>query len=159
MNINYGHGKFIVILVALVLSACAGTEALVTSPSVSLSSVEIKKIGFGGQTFLLQFEVENPNPFALPIREIRYSVLLGNRKFASGKTQCDFAIPAHGDGRFAISVDLDLLSSGVELASMISNGKRDIVVYELDGSLTVDIPLIRPIGFSSTGTVALQIAF
>lgn len=156
MQINYCHGKFIAILMAGLLSGCAGTEALVTAPSVSLTSVEVQKIGFEGQTFLLKFDVENANSFPLPIKEIRYSVLLGNQRFASGKTQCDFTIPARGDGKFAISVNLDLLNAGTELAAIIGGGVRDSVIYELDGSLTVDIPLLRPIRFSSTGTVAVQ---
>ena len=52
----------------MVLSACAGTETLVSSPTVSLASVELERAGLRQQTFLLGFDVSNPNPFPLPVR-------------------------------------------------------------------------------------------
>ena len=50
----------------LVLSACAGTEAIVTTPKVDLVSVELEKASLNRQTFLLGFDVSNPNAFPLP---------------------------------------------------------------------------------------------
>jgi LEA14-like dessication related protein len=156
MHTRDGFGKYLVVVMAVFLGGCAGTEMLVTAPVVNLLSVEVGKFDFQKQTFLLEFDVENSNSFPLPIKQIRYTVRLEDRKFARGEARCDFVIPAHGKGDFVISVELDLLNAGTELASIVRNGVREKIVYELDGSLTVDIPLIRPIGFSSTGTVAVQ---
>ena len=156
MHNRYSLGKYRVIVMAVFLCGCAEIETLVTAPSVNLVSVEIGEFDFQKQTFLLKFDVENSNAFPLPIKEIRYTVRLEDRQFARGEARCDFIIPAHGEGDFVISVELDLLNAGTELASIVRSGVRENIVYELDGSLTVDIPLIRPIGFSSTGTVAVQ---
>lgn len=138
------------------LCACAATKSFVQAPAVNLSSVELSKINFKQQTFLLGFRVENPNAFPLPVKMIRYKVMLEDHKFAGGETQCDFTIPAHGDGTFVISVELDLLQSGAGLTSVIRNGARGGIAYELDGSLTLDIPLVPPIDFSSEGSVMVQ---
>lgn len=158
MLTKYSLGNHLVVVTAVFLCGCAGTEALVTAPSVNLVSVEIGKFDFQKQTFLLEFDVQNANSFPLPIKEIRYTVRLEDRTFARGEARCDFIIPAHGEGDFIISVELDLLNAGTELAAIVRSGVREKIVYELDGSLTVDIPLTRPIGFSSTGTVAVQSA-
>lgn len=153
MHAMHGIRNLMALSVAVALSACAATGTLVTTPSVKLTSVQISKIGFAGQTFLLAFDVDNPNSFPLPIRKIRYAVMLEKQKFARGETQCDITIPAHGEGEFVISVDIDILQSGAGLASIVRSGVRHNVLYKLDGSLALDIPLTRPISFSSTGTV------
>ncbi len=148
--------KVILVVAVLCVSGCAATESLLKAPSVNLSSVELSKIDFSQQTFLLGFDVQNPNAFPLPVKMIRYRVMLENSKFAGGETQCDFTIPALGDGAFVISVDLDVLQSGAKLASIIRHGVHNNIDYELNGSLTIDIPLVRPIDFSSSGTVLVQ---
>ena len=74
-------------------------------------------------------------------------------KFAGGKTQGSFTVPARGDDSFAISVDLDILSTATHLTSLLSGGFRESVSYELKGSLAVDIPFVNPIPFSSSGVI------
>lgn len=138
------------------LSGCAATESFVQTPSVNLTSVEIDKISFKGQTVLLGFGVENPNAFPLPVKMIRYKVMLEGRKFAGGEAQCDIMIPARGDGTFVMSVELDLLQARDDLTSIVRNAAGGDIDYELVGSLTLDIPLTRPIDFSSAGTVTIK---
>jgi LEA14-like dessication related protein len=146
-----------ILLLALVLSACATLpENLVKSPSVTLSNVEIVGFGFNGQTFLLSFDVENPNPFALPVRSIDYGLKLDGQRFASGETASDFTIPASGNTSFAISVDLNLLQSAPQLLSIVRDAARRELAYELDGHLGVDIPLTPPIKYHNSGTIRLN---
>lgn len=149
--------RHVIVLITITgVAGCAGSGAFLKAPSVSLVSVKVSKIDFAQQTFLLGFDVENPNPFPLPVRKIRYRVMLEDRKFAGGETQCDLTIQSNSVSKLVISVDLDLLQSGAQLTSIIRSGVQDDIGYELDGSLTVDIPLVSPISFSSTGTVAVQ---
>jgi len=145
-----------ILVVAFCLPGCANTGAFVETPAVNLTSVELDKIGFKGQTFLLGFDVENPNAFPLPVKMIRYKVMLEGRKFAGGEAQCDIMIPARGEGTFVMSVELDLLQTRDDLVSIVGDGASGEIDYQLDGSLTLDIPLTRPVDFSSEGTVALQ---
>ena len=139
--------------VTLVLSACAGTETLVSSPTVNLASVELEHAGLRQQTFLLGFDVSNPNPFPLPVRSMTYRVLFDDEKFAGGEAAGSFTVPARSADEFMISVDLDILNSAGQLAALMQNGVPDQVSYALEGSLTVDIPFTRPIPFSSTGVI------
>lgn len=137
----------------LTLSACAGTETLVSSPTVSLSSVELERADLRQQTFLLGFDVSNPNPFPLPVRSMTYRVLFDDEKFAGGEAAGSFTVPARSDDEFQISVDLDILSSVGQLTALMQDGVPEQVNYALEGSLTVDIPFTRPIPFSSSGVI------
>ena len=60
---------------------------------------------------------------------------------------------ARGDNSFAISVDLDFLSSATHLRSLLHGGLQENIRYELKGRLAVDIPLVKPIPFSSSGVI------
>ena len=148
-NSNICIGLFAVFL----LSACAGTGTVIDSPKVDLTGVQLTAADFRSQTFLLNFDVNNPNPFPLPVKAVTYRVTFNDQKFAGGETQGSFTVPARGADSFSISVDLDLLGSATQLTSMVRGGFRDNVSYELKGSLAVDIPFVSPIPFSSSGVI------
>ncbi len=142
------------LLFALVsLSGCAGTGSVIDSPRVDLTAVELTSANIRRQTFLLSFDVSNPNPFPLPVKAVDYEVIFDDRKFAGGQTQGSFTVPASGDDSFAISVDLDFLSSATHLTSLFSGGFSENISYELQGSLAVDIPFVKPIPFSNSGVI------
>ena len=145
------------VLLSLAMSGCATTmEDIVRSPSVELRSVEVLGLGFNGQTFLLSFNVENPNPFALPVSSVSYSLTLDGHRFASGQTPGEFSVPASGSGEFAISVDLNLLQSTPQLLSIVRQGVRKDIAYELDGRFAVDIPLAPAVSFRNSGSIRLS---
>ena len=142
-----------VLMIAACLSACASSGAIVDSPTVDLIDVELTSASFKRQTFLLRFQVANPNPFPLPVKAVEYRVTIDQQKFAGGETQGGFTIPAAGDESFAISVELDVLKSATHLASLLRGGFSENVSYELKGSLAVDIPFVKPLSFSNSGIV------
>lgn len=149
--------QFQVALLAIGLSACASVpEKLIDSPRVSLSNVQVVGLGFDSQTFLLSFDVANPNPFPLPIRHVGYGVRLDGRRFASGETASEFTVPANGNTSFAISVDLDLLQTAPQLLWLVRDGTRRDVSYELEGQFAVGIPLTPQINYRDTGNIRLS---
>ena len=92
------------------LSGCASSlENWIKSPTVELTEVELVGLDFSSQTFLLSFDVSNPNGIALPIKSVSYGVKLNGQSFARGETASAFSVPANGASQFGISVDLDLL--------------------------------------------------
>jgi LEA14-like dessication related protein len=137
-------------------AGCAGTASLVSSPEVDLDHVEVTELGFSGQTFLLTFNVANPNPFPLPIRTIAYGVDLDGRRFASGATAGGFTVPASGSAEFAISVDLDLLQTAPPLLYTVRDSLTRDIPYELKGEFGLDIPATEPLRFRSSGAVRLS---
>jgi len=142
---------------AIGLGGCATTlENLVKSPSVELRNVQVVGLGFNSQTFLLSFDVSNPNAFALPVRSVSYGIKLDGQRFASGKTPSEFSVPANGETKFAISVDLNLLQTAPRLLSILRQSVREDVKYELEGVLAVDIPFTPPVSYRNSGTIRLS---
>ena len=135
------------------LLACAGTGSVIDSPQIDLTKVELTSANFRQQTFLLSFDVSNPNPFPLPVKAVEYHVMIDDEIFAGGETQGSFTVPARGEETFAISIDLDFLSSATHLTSLFRGGFQENVRYELKGHLAVAIPLVKPLPFSSSGVI------
>ena len=141
------------ILATSLLSACASTGDLVSAPDVSLRNVQLTDVELSRQTFILSFDVTNPNPFPLPISAVSYGVELDSQRFASGRTQGGFTVPASGDGEFAISVELNLLKTAPQLLYIVRDGEKRDITYELKGQLGIDIPLVKPVDFESSGAI------
>ncbi|MDJ0904618.1 MAG: LEA type 2 family protein [Woeseiaceae bacterium] len=138
------------------LAGCASTGDLVTAPSVDLKNVEATELGFSGQTFLLAFDVRNPNPFPLPVSTVSYGVELDGYRFATGSTAAGFTVPASGQAQFAISVELDLLKTAPPLLYIVKDSRERDVPYELKGEFGLDIPMTGPVHFQNSGAVRLD---
>jgi len=70
------------VVTALALFACAGMETVISAPDVSLRKVTVTNLDFSSQTFLLGFDVVNPNAFPLPVSRVSYGVELDGQHFA-----------------------------------------------------------------------------
>jgi len=142
--------------VACLLAGCASTGAMIEKPGVSLRNVQVTEIDLDGQTFVLDFNVVNPNPFPLPIRAVSYGVELEGLRLASGETQGAFTVPAGGDGHFAITVDVDLMHTAPQLMFIVRDGIYRDIPYALEGSLAIDVPFARPVSFRNQGSIRLD---
>jgi len=139
------------------LGGCASIpEDAISRPVVELRDIQVVGLGFQAQTFLLTFDINNPNPFPLPLNHIKYGLKLDGQLFASGATPCDMSIPAAGQSDIAISVELDLLSTAPQLLSLVRDGKRRDIPYELKGEFGVDIPLVPTVNYRTNGSIRLD---
>ena len=139
----------------LILVGCAGSS-LMTRPSVQLQSVDVAEATLAGQSVLLGFSVHNPNPYPLPVSGVRYKVRFNGQNFAGGETDGEFMIPANGDGSFTISVDMDLLGSTTQIASLLRAGMSENVRYELFGNLDLALPATPSVAFTHRGSIPLH---
>ncbi len=152
--------RLLLVVVLVGSGGCATSlENIVRTPRVELTNIEVMGLGFKSQTFLLSFEVSNPNAFALPIKNVSYGVRLDGQRFASGTTPTGFSVPAQGNAPFAISVELDLLQTAPRLLSTVRQGDRAYIGYELEGELAVDIPLTPPITYEGSGNIRIGNAY
>ena len=142
-------------LVCLV-AGCASTGVMVERPSVSLSNVEVTEIDLDSQTFVLDFDVSNPNPFPLPVRSIAYGVELEGLRLASGETQGAFTVPAGGQENFVITVDVNLMRTAPQLLFIVRDGIYRDIPYALEGSFAIDIPFTNPVSFRNEGSIRLN---
>lgn len=142
--------------VALLATGCASTGAIVERPSVTLSKVAVTEVDLGGQTFVLDFDVVNPNPFPLPIRSIAYGVELEGLRLASGETQSAFTVPAGGESHFEITVDVDLMRTAPQLMFVVREGMYRDIPYALEGRFAIDVPFANPVTFRNEGSIRLN---
>ena len=142
--------------VACFAAGCASTGVMIEKPGVSLRNVEVADVGLDGQTFVLDFDVVNPNPFPLPISSVSYGVELEGLRLASGETQSAFTVPAGGDSHFAITVDVDLMRTAPQLMFIVRDGIYRDIPYALEGSLGIDVPLVKPVSFRNQGSIRLD---
>ena len=142
--------------VACLAAGCASTGITVAKPDVNLSNVEVTDIGLDSQTFVLDFDVINPNPFPLPIRSISYGVELDGFRFASGETQGEFTVPANSDSHFAITVDVDLMRTAPQLMFIVRDGVHRDIPYALEGRFAIDVPFADPVSFRNAGSIRLN---
>jgi LEA14-like dessication related protein len=149
----------LLLLIGFVLSACAGTQIAVEPPIVSLKNVDVTEVDFSKQTFVLSFDVTNPNSFPLPINYVSYGVKLDKQRFASGETTASFTVPANSDSEFAISVDLDLFRTAPQLLYTFRDGASRDLSYELSGEFGIDIPFVGAVPFEYNGEIRLRPLF
>lgn len=150
------YTRYVACVAALaMLGGCAAVATNISQPSVRLSNVDVGSVDFSKQTFILGFDVSNPNPFPLPIKSVSYGVKLDDQRFASGETIASFTVPANSDSTFAISVDLDLLRTAPQLLYTVRDGVTDGLSYELSGKLGIDIPFVEPISFETSGEISV----
>ena len=142
--------------VALLATGCASTGAIVERPGVTLSNVAVTEVDLGGQTFVLDFDVVNPNPFPLPIRSIAYGVELEGLRLASGETQSAFTVPAGGESHFEITVDVDLMRTAPQLMFVVREGMYRDIPYALEGRFAIDVPFANPVTFRNEGSIRLN---
>lgn len=144
-------------LVCCGLTACASLpESVISSPEIELRDVQVMGLGFDSQIFLLSFDISNPNPFPLPVKHVRYGVRLDGQRFASGATESSLSVPAGGATQFAISVELDLLTTAPQLLTILRAGTRRDIPYALEGELGIDIPMTPPVSYRTDGTIRLD---
>lgn len=142
-------------LAASGLTGCASPGPVIASPAVRLEQVELQQLDLYGQTFLLGFSVHNPNPFALPVGNVRYEIRLDGERFAGGETRTGFVVAPDATTRFSISVELDLVQSGSGFNTLIESGFERTTRYELKGSLRIDLRSAKPVPFAESGQVRL----
>ena len=99
MNDIAVRNSFLSIVALAMLAGCATTETMIAKPTVVLKTVELSKVGISSQTFVLGFEVKNPNAFPLPIESVRYRILFDGQKFAGGETPAR-AVTDRKSGRY-----------------------------------------------------------
>ena len=142
--------------VAWLAAGCASTGVIIERPSVTLSNVALTEVDLGSQTFVLDFDVVNPNPFPLPIRSIAYGVELEGLRLASGETQSAFTVPAGGDSHFEITVDVDLMRTAPQLMFVVREGIYRDIPYTLEGRFAIDVPFANPVTFRNEGSIRLN---
>jgi LEA14-like dessication related protein len=94
----------------------------------------------------LTLEVENPNAFPLPGAELRFDLLVNGVQVVSGREATLAALPAGGQARIKLPVDISLLGAGRAAASLRGGGELRLRGTVRAGGLETPVDLRLDVG-------------
>lgn len=124
-------GACTLLLTALVaLSSCA-------YPSVSVRSARLDSVKLSGLTVDVYFDVNNPNPFALPLEQVDWNLRLFDTRVGAGTTRMDKTLPAQRTTRVKMPIRVRFEDVG-SIAGRVVNARS--IDWDLDGTAQFQSP-------------------
>ncbi len=143
-----------IVILAMGLQACATLKPGFETPTVTISSFKTLPSDSMMPAFAIGLRVVNPNPDALNLRGISYTVRLAGSEVIKGVGNDLPVIPAYGEGEFNLTATANLFA-GMRLVSDLLKSNKDTFAYEVEAKL--DIGALRPsIRVKDGGTISLS---
>jgi LEA14-like dessication related protein len=120
-------------------------------PNLTVVGIELQGGNFLQQSFLVKFQVQNPNNRALPVSGLHAELNVGGQRIASGVSNRAFVVPAMGQSDFDMTISANLGAALLQLA----NRHNDSVDYEVTGAASLDLPFFHDLPFRQTGSFSL----
>ena len=134
--------KFSLFIVpALLLAGCVGMGPGYETPSVTLSSFKALPSESGLPAFEIGLRVINPNPEALELRGVAYTISLDGHELIKGVGNQLPVIEGYGEGEFKLTAAANLFG-GIRLITDLMRNQRETFTYEFEAKL--DIGAFRP---------------
>lgn len=121
-------------------------------PDVRLVNIEVVKTRLLHQDFNLHFRVDNPNDASLPVRGLRYKVLLNGVLLAEGESSDWFIVDANSHRYFEIPVRTNLWQHLKYIAKVLKNHHQP-VHYRLEGELKTGLLFGHSVHLTRNGEI------
>jgi LEA14-like dessication related protein len=141
-----------VLLCLLMLCAAAACAPKFERPVLTVSSVELQSGNLFQQSFLVKFQVQNPNDRELPVQGLHAELDVGGQRIASGVSNRAFVVPPMGQSEFGMTITANMAAALLQLA----NQRADTIDYELSGSASLNLPFLREVPFHQAGSFSLK---
>lgn len=137
------------LLVLLAVTACA---AKFERPELTVIGIDMQGGNLLQQTFLVKFQVRNPNDRALPVSGLHADLSVGGQRIASGVSNHAFVVPPKGESQFDMTITANMALALLQLA----NQHSDSIDYQVTGSASLDLPFLHDLPFHQTGSFSLK---
>ena len=141
--------KPLLLLLVLCTAACA---AKFERPNITVVGIDMKSGNLLQQTFLVKFQIQNPNDRELPVSGLHVELNVGGEQIASGVSNQAFVVPAHGQSEFDMTITANMALAMLKLA----NQHADSIDYEVTGAASLDLPFMHNLPFHQNGTFPLK---
>jgi len=121
-------------------------------PDLTVIGIELTGGNLLQQTFLVKFQVQNPNQRALPVQGLHAELSVGGERIASGVSNRAFVVPPMGQTEFDMNITANMAAAIFKLA----NQHTDSIDYELTGSASLDLPFMHELPFHQAGSFSLD---
>ena len=128
-------------IVAVLVAGCAALEDELARrwPTASVESARVAGLDFEAARLALDVRIDNPNPLAVELDGLDYTLRLDGRRVLSGDRGERLEVPADGSGRVAIPLRIPYREVRAVLGGL---AERDSVRYAVDLGLQVDVPVL-----------------
>ena len=141
-----------VFLTALIFGAVGAPAIAQTAPEVSIASVTGIALQGNNAVLDLLLSVRNQGGLALPLQALRFHCWLAGVDVARGRSTKPVTIPAQGQARVPVRLNVHSASLLDALTSAAPDGT---VPYKLEGHAEIGLTMLQ-IPFSHSGVVALN---
>ncbi len=141
--------KPLLLILLLCTAACA---AKFERPNLTVVGIDMKSGNLLQQTFLVKFQIQNPNDRELPVSGLHAELNVGGEQIASGVSNRAFVVPAHGQSEFDMTIIANMALAMLKLA----NQHADSIDYEVTGAASLDLPFMHDLPFHQNGSFPLK---
>jgi LEA14-like dessication related protein len=127
------------VLAALCLAAdgCEDYEI----PTVTFTDVDLVHVDAAGMTLDFEMEVYNPNPRAIPLERVTYTLRIGRESILDGGSQLPATLPA--EGTLPVTVPVSLTWPSILSAEETIRRLGGDIPYTFEGELYFDVRQLR----------------
>ena len=106
-------------------------------PDISVESIKIDSLSFGGAALKMTLGLKNPNAFGLKMDGMEYAARLGDLQLAKGTTRNITPLTAKGRSLMDIAVNLDFLEMGRGAMTLLSGSSA---ACNFTGNMLMETP-------------------
>ena len=143
-------------VLGLCLTACARFAPRFEKPTLSVTGIELAGGNFLQQSFLVKFNVQNPNDHALPVTSLHAELNVAGERVASGVRNRAFVVPARGTADFDMTINANLAMALLKLSQKRADPHSDSIDYEMAGAAGIDLPFLHEVPFRQSGSFSLK---
>jgi LEA14-like dessication related protein len=122
------------LLLATLLSACAGIGKYRDPVRVSVSDIQVIEATLLEQLYAVTLRVQNPNPDALALRGGSFDLEINGKDFGHGVSDAKVTVPAFGDAKVEVRM-VSTLFGMLRLVQSFQERERESLSYEISGRL------------------------
>ncbi len=124
--------SILLLAIAVILSACGALSPIAEKPTVTVRSVALSSAGFSGMNGTVAMDIYNPNGFALPLRQVDWTLSVGSAQAVRGSFELTETIPAKASAPVTGRLHMDV-AGAVGVAASLAQGVRS---YQIQATLT-----------------------
>ena len=143
------------LLLAGLMSGCAGLGKPIESPRISLSNIQVLESKGLETAFLVHLRVMNPNDMDLDITGVDCDLEINGKPFAYGLSNTQVKVPAFGSETLPVTVYSSVLDI---VKGLFGLQQRENLSYQLKGKVRMAGGTFMPstLPFDSQGTVSIK---
>ena len=134
-----------------------GTFPVPRAPDISLTGIDVKKLGLAGAKVVIGANIENPNAFGVDINKLIYNLSINGKRWVKSDIGKTISLDGKGSSTLTIPLELNFLEMGSSLYQMLTQSKG--MNYNLTGDMKFDAdhPLLKGVDapFTKKGTVEI----